>query len=101
MAARFDLQGRVALVTGASAGLGRHFARTLAAEGAAVAVAARRLPPLRSLVEEIRTAGGRAVAIEMDVTDGASIRSGWQAATDALGPADVIVNNAGISILKP
>lgn len=100
MAIRFDLHGRVALVTGASAGLGRHFARTLAAHGATVVAAARRLDRLQTLVEEIAAAGGRALAVEMDVTDGASIRAACRTASEALAPADIIVNNAGISVLK-
>jgi NAD(P)-dependent dehydrogenase (short-subunit alcohol dehydrogenase family) len=101
MADRFSLAGRTALVTGASAGLGRHFARTLANAGAAVAVAARRRAPLEALVAEIGAAGGRAYAVEMDVTDGASIRAAWATASAALGAIDVVVNNAGISVVKP
>lgn len=101
MAGLFGLEGRVALVTGASAGLGQHFARTLAAHGAAVAVAARRADRLESLVEEIRAAGGRALALSMDVADGDSIRRGFDLAQQAFGPVDVTVNNAGISIVKP
>jgi NAD(P)-dependent dehydrogenase (short-subunit alcohol dehydrogenase family) len=101
MPPRFDLTGRRALVTGASSGLGHHFATTLAASGAAVAVAARRRDRLDTLVAQIAAAGGRAVAIEMDVTDGASVRAGCATAAVALGPIDVVVNNAGISILKP
>jgi len=98
---RFDLHGRTALVTGASAGFGRHFARTLAASGAAVVAAARRRDLLEALVAEIGDAGGRAVAVEMDVTDGGSIRAAFAAASAVMGPIDVIVNNAGISVLKP
>ncbi len=101
MADRFALAGRVALVTGASAGLGRHFARTLADAGAAVAVAARRRARLDALVETIAAAGGRAVGVEMDVTDAASVHAGCAAAAAALGPVDVVVNNAGMSIVKP
>ncbi len=98
---RFDLHGRTALVTGASAGFGRHFARTLAASGAAVVAAARRRDLLEALVAEIGDAGGRAVAVEMDVTDGGSIRAAFAAASAVMGPIDVVVNNAGVSILKP
>ena len=102
MSDRFDLHGRTALVTGASAGFGRHFARTLAASGAAVVAAARRRDLLETLVAEIADAGGRAIAVDMDVTDGGSIRAALAAATAAMdGPIDIVVNNAGIGILKP
>jgi NAD(P)-dependent dehydrogenase (short-subunit alcohol dehydrogenase family) len=101
MATRFDLTGRTALVTGASAGLGRHFARTLGAAGATVVAAARRSGPLATLVDEITIAGGRALAVRMDVTEAASIRDGFAAAAGAIGPIDVVVNNAGISVVKP
>jgi NAD(P)-dependent dehydrogenase (short-subunit alcohol dehydrogenase family) len=97
---RFALQGRTALVTGASAGFGRHFAHTLAAAGAAVAVAARRRGLLDALVGEITASGGRAAAVEMDVTDAASIEPALATAAATLGPLDVVVNNAGISIQK-
>jgi NAD(P)-dependent dehydrogenase (short-subunit alcohol dehydrogenase family) len=101
MSDRFALHGRIALVTGASSGLGRHFATTLARAGAAVAVAARRRAPLETLVADIAREGGRAVAVEMDVTDGDSVRAGCAVAAAALGTLDVVVNNAGISIVKP
>jgi len=94
---RFSLAGRTALVTGASSGFGRHFATTLAAAGATVVVAARRRALLDSLVAEI---GGRALAVDMDVTDGASITQAFATASAAVGPIDVVVNNAGISVLK-
>ncbi len=101
MSKLFDLTGRTALVTGASAGLGQHFARTLVAQGAAVAVTARRGDRLKTLVAEIVAGGGKAVAIDMDVADGTSIRAGFATAEAALGPLDIVVNNAGISIVKP
>jgi NAD(P)-dependent dehydrogenase (short-subunit alcohol dehydrogenase family) len=97
----FDLSGKVAIVTGASSGLGLHFARTLAASGAAVAVTARRRERLESLVAELQGAGGKAAAVAMDVTSSDSIRTGYDAAEAALGPIDIVVNNAGISIVKP
>jgi NAD(P)-dependent dehydrogenase (short-subunit alcohol dehydrogenase family) len=95
---RFDLHGRTALVTGASAGFGRHFAKTLANAGAAVVVAARRRDLLEQLVGEILATGGHATAVDMDVTDGASIAAAFASAP---GPIDVVVNNAGISIVQP
>ncbi len=92
---RIDLSGRSALVTGASRGLGRHFALTLAGAGAKVALAARRLERLRPLAEEIRTQGGKACAVVMDVTDAESVRAGFEAAAAELGPITIVVNNAG------
>ena len=97
----FNLSARTALVTGASSGLGHHFAQTLAAHGAAVAVAARRAEPLTKLVRTLTARGARAVAVTMDVTDDASVQRGFAAAVAQLGPLDVIVNNAGISIVRP
>jgi NAD(P)-dependent dehydrogenase (short-subunit alcohol dehydrogenase family) len=93
---RFSLSGKTALVTGASSGLGRHFARVLADAGAKVAVAARRLDRLRQLESEIAASGGTAAAVELDVTDRASIGSALDAAETALGPITVLVNNAGV-----
>ena len=94
----FDLSGRVALITGASAGLGQHFAKTLARAGAAVVVAARRRDRLTALTEEISAAGGSAVGVEMDVTSSDSVSSGFAEAEQALGPVSILVNNAGIAI---
>jgi NAD(P)-dependent dehydrogenase (short-subunit alcohol dehydrogenase family) len=101
MSKRFDLTGKVALVTGASAGLGVHFARTLAAAGASVAIAARRADRLASLQAELQAAGTKAVAVELDVQSGDSITAAFAAVEEALGPIDIVVNNAGISIVKP
>tara|TARA_E500000318_G_scaffold49909_1_gene46763 strand:+ start:559 stop:1329 length:771 start_codon:yes stop_codon:yes gene_type:complete len=97
----FDLTGRVALVTGASQGLGARFAETLAASGAAVAVAARQVAKLEELAERIGAAGGRAHAVAMDVTDPASVAAAIENVEAALGPLDVLVNNAGIAVQKP
>ncbi|HXP30056.1 MAG TPA: glucose 1-dehydrogenase [Stellaceae bacterium] len=97
----FDLTGRVALVTGASSGLGRHFAQTLAGAGAAVALLARRAERLEEAARALPDQGARAVAIPCDVTDGASVRAAVAAAEHALGPLDILVNNAGIAISKP
>jgi NAD(P)-dependent dehydrogenase (short-subunit alcohol dehydrogenase family) len=101
MSKRFDLTGKVALVTGASSGLGVHFARTLAAAGASVAIAARRADRLASLQAELQKAGAKAVAVELDVQSADSITAAFAAAEQALGPIDIVVNNAGISIVKP
>ena len=100
MSKRFDLVGKVALVTGASSGLGVHFARTLAAAGASVAIAARRADRLASLQAELQSAGAKAVAVELDVQSGDSITTAFAVAEQALGPIDIVVNNAGISIVK-
>jgi NAD(P)-dependent dehydrogenase (short-subunit alcohol dehydrogenase family) len=99
--ANFDLAGRIALVTGASGGLGRHFADVLARAGAAVAIAARRREQLDRAAHEIVAAGGRAVAVTCDVSDAASVRAAVAAAEAALGPVDILVNNAGIAVSKP
>ncbi len=101
MADQFDLTGKTALITGASQGLGAGFARTLALAGAKVALAARQAPKLASLKDEITDAGGTALAVAMDVTDGASVKRAFDSAEEALGPVDILVNNAGIAITKP
>lgn len=88
----FSLSGRRALVTGTSSGLGARFSRVLAAWGADVVLAARRVEKLEALAEEIRGSGGTAQAVAMDVTDAASVTEGFAAA----GPLDILVNNAGI-----
>jgi NADP-dependent 3-hydroxy acid dehydrogenase YdfG len=101
MATEAVLSDTVALVTGASSGIGEATARRLAADGAAVAVAARRMERLESLVGEIEDAGGRALAIESDVTD-RSQAEGLVARTVAeLGRLDTVVNNAGVMLLGP
>ena len=92
----FDLSGEVVLVTGASQGLGRQFARVLAARGAAVALAARQTAKLESLAKEISSGGGRSVPVAMDVTSQASIKAALDQAEAALGPVTVLINNAGV-----
>lgn len=89
----FDLSGRTALITGASSGLGRHFAGVLSRAGAAVVLAARRVEALEEAASEIRAAGGTAAVVPLDVVDAASV----EAAVAAAGPLDVLVNNAGIA----
>jgi NAD(P)-dependent dehydrogenase (short-subunit alcohol dehydrogenase family) len=101
MSKRFDLTGKVALVTGASSGLGVHFARTLAAAGASVAIAARRADRLASLQAELQAAGVKVVGVELDVQSSDSITAAFAAAERALGQIDIVVNNAGISIVRP
>jgi 3-oxoacyl-[acyl-carrier protein] reductase len=88
------------LITGASQGLGRQFARVLSAQGASVALAARQSAKLKSLEEEIQGRGGRAVAVRMDVTEISSIGKAIDAAEAALGPVSVLINNAGIAVEK-
>lgn len=91
-----DLEGHVALVTGATSGLGRRFARVLAAAGAQVIAAGRRRERLDEVVAEIEEAGGAAVGVEIDMTDTASILDGVDAAESAFGTITILVNNAGI-----
>jgi NAD(P)-dependent dehydrogenase (short-subunit alcohol dehydrogenase family) len=96
----FGLSGRVALVTGASSGLGRHFAATLARAGAHVGVAARRSGPLSELVSSIESAGGEAFALDMDVTDRESVTAGLDRLAERFGPAEIVINNAGVGDIK-
>lgn len=96
----FDISKEVILVTGASQGLGRQFARVLSAHGAAVVLAARQAAKLKSLEAEIKAKGGRAVAVQLDVTDMAAISGALDAAEAAFGPITVLINNAGIAIEK-
>ena len=91
-----DLSGQVALVTGASSGLGARFARVLAASGAKVAIAARRTDRLEELAAEIRAAGGTALPIQLDVTDAEQLVAAVAVAEAGLGLVTILVNNAGI-----
>src|SRR5262249_59599064 len=93
----FDLSGKTALVTGASSGLGAHFAKCLGQAGASVVLAARRADRLQSLQAELAKASIEAAAIDLDVTSGDSVAVALKTA----GPIDILVNNAGISIVKP
>jgi NAD(P)-dependent dehydrogenase (short-subunit alcohol dehydrogenase family) len=100
MADPFSLAGRTALITGASSGLGRHFARVLARAGARVAIAARRLDALEALADAIGRDGGQAHAVPLDVTDPGSVAAAI-AAAGSLGPIQILVNNAGTVASKP
>lgn len=96
-----SLEGQSAIVTGASSGLGRHFALTLARAGAKVALAARRVEKLEELAAEIAAFDGRAVPIRLDVTDPESIAACVAAAETELGPITILVNNSGTTARKP
>jgi NAD(P)-dependent dehydrogenase (short-subunit alcohol dehydrogenase family) len=98
---RFSLQGRVALVTGASSGFGAHFAAVLAQTGAKVAVAARRTDRIEEVVRGITEQGGTAFACEIDVADRASINRAFDLIQEKLGVVDVAINNAGLSSPAP
>lgn len=91
------LEGRVALVTGASQGIGRACAIRLAAEGASVALAARNTDKLRQVEDEITSAGGQAAAFAMDVAQEEQVKTAIKAAIERFGKIDVLVNNAGIT----
>ena len=98
---RSELTGQVAIVTGASSGLGSHFARTLAAAGAKVALAVRRLDRTEALAAEIEAADGRALPVALDVTDAGTIAAAIDVAETELGPLSILVNNAGIAASQP
>ena len=94
----FDLAGKVALVTGASGGLGCHFARTLADAGARVALAARRKEQLEANVASI--GADRAIAVALDVTDPASVERALAEVAEQLGPATIVINNSGVTATR-
>jgi NAD(P)-dependent dehydrogenase (short-subunit alcohol dehydrogenase family) len=99
IAGLFSLEGRRALVTGASGVLGAHFARVLHGAGAAVALASRRPAATAALADDL---GARAACVALDVTDAVSIQAAFDAAEAALGgPCDILVNNAGIAVTRP
>ena len=100
IASRLSLEGRKALVTGASGGLGRQIALTLAGAGAQVVVAARDATGLTTLVEEIEGLGTKAQAVSLDVCDAASVEDGMERLKRQVGPLDVVVNNAGVTLTK-
>ncbi len=97
MSYSIDLEGRVALVTGASSGLGAQFARTLAKAGAGVVLAGRRTEKLKDLRAEIESQGGDAHVVALDVTDLDSIKSAIAHAETEMGTIDILVNNSGVS----
>jgi hypothetical protein len=97
MAYQLDLSGRIALVTGASGGLGAQFARTLARAGAAVVLASRRVERLKELRAQIQGEGGEAHVVTLDVTDTDSIRAAVAHAETEMGSIDILVNNSGVS----
>ncbi|WP_433075378.1 SDR family oxidoreductase [Dactylosporangium sp. CA-052675] len=96
-----SLQGRVALVTGASSGIGAATATVLAGRGARVALLARRQDRLDELAGEITQAGGTALGVPVDVTDADALAAAADRAAAVLGPADLVVNNAGVMLPAP
>jgi len=97
MTYQIDLSGRVALVTGASSGLGEQFARTLSRAGAAVVLAARRVEKLKTLRAELEAEGGDAHVVQLDVTDHDSIKAAVAHAETEMGTIDILINNSGVS----
>jgi 3-oxoacyl-[acyl-carrier protein] reductase len=93
----FDLTGKVALVTGASSGLGVRFAQTLAANGAKVVLVARRADRLQAVKQKIEAAGGEAIAAEADVLDRDAMKRAFDAAEKAFGTVTLLINNAGVT----
>ncbi len=98
---RFSLVGRTAIVTGASSGMGRHFVGTLADAGARVVCAARRKDSIEEVAEAIRSRGGQAIAIEVDIGSTESVARAFEEATKAFGLIDLLVNNAGQIVFAP
>lgn len=96
---RFRLDGKIALITGASGGLGQHFAQLLASAGARVAIAARRTDKLQSVLDGITQRGGQARALSLDVADAASVRQCFDELA-SWGAPDVLVNNAGVTVTR-
>jgi NAD(P)-dependent dehydrogenase (short-subunit alcohol dehydrogenase family) len=99
--AAFRLDGKLAMVTGASGGLGRHFAKALAHAGATVVVTGRRAAMLKSLIDEILAEAGIAHAVALDVTDGQSVTHCFDEIATIARVPDIVVNNAGVTVTKP
>lgn len=100
MGVEVNFEGKIALVTGASSGLGTRFAKVLAQAGAQVVLAARRIDRLKEVRAEIEAAGGAAHVVELDVTDYGSIKSAIAHAETEAGPIDILVNNSGVSTMQ-
>ena len=100
MAYTLDVKDKCVLITGASSGLGAHFAELLASAGARVVLAARRQEQIDGLCAQIKQQGGQAFAVVMDVCDETSIKSAVQRIESEFAPIDVLVNNAGIALTK-
>ena len=97
----FNLADKIALVTGASSGIGAHLARTLASHGCRTVIVARRLDRLERLASEIEAQGGRAIPVQMDVTDRDAINAGLDQVEALAGPVEILVNNAGMAGRHP
>jgi NAD(P)-dependent dehydrogenase (short-subunit alcohol dehydrogenase family) len=100
MGIEVNFEGKIALITGASSGLGARFAKVLAKAGAQVVLAARRMDRLKELRAEIEADGGAAHVVELDVSDYASIKSAIAHAETEAGPLDILINNAGVSLAQ-
>ncbi|QJC80378.1 SDR family oxidoreductase [Pseudomonas umsongensis] len=96
MSTLFSLKDKVVLVTGASSGLGAHFAQVVSGAGAKVVIAARRVERLQALAEQLRGKGGEVIAVALDVTSRASVESAFDLAWQTFGVVDVVINNAGV-----
>jgi len=96
-----SLQGKVALITGAASGIGKECALTMAKQGASIVIADLNLAAGEAVVQEITQAGGKAIAVVMDVVNEDAVNAGVQAAVDKFGSIDVLVSNAGIQIVHP
>src|ERR1700747_2632127 len=101
MSELFDLSNRVAIVTGASRGLGQYFARALAQAGADLVLTSRKRNSLLTFENELRTFGRKTVALELDLRDRSSIERAVADAHCAFGQIDILVNNAGCNVRKP